>query len=94
LGVTPSHFDDGGVERDRLTCTLLPTIAAVSADGHRNLVAGTARVGWAAEDMTRDEEERFVVVDVCARVAADLGYRFAEHREGFGGNLEVKNVAA
>jgi hypothetical protein len=94
LGVAPRHFDDRGVEHDRFTCTILPAIAAVFANGHRNLVAGTARVGWAAEDMARDEEERVVVVGVCARVAADFGDRFAERREGFGGNFEAKNVAA
>jgi hypothetical protein len=94
LGIAARHFDNSGVECDRLACAILPATAALSADGHRNLVAGTARVGWAAEDMTRDEEERFIVVDVCARVAADFGDRFAEGREGFGANLEAKNVAA
>ena len=45
LRVTRCHFDDLGADLDELSSTLLPTTAAFSADGHRDLVIAPSRIG-------------------------------------------------
>jgi hypothetical protein len=93
LGVAFGHSDDGGFKLDRFPCAALPAAAAIFAHGHRNLVVGAAGVGWAAEYMTRDEKQRFVVLDVAACVVADLGNCFSKGRECFWSDFEAKDVS-
>jgi hypothetical protein len=92
LRVAPGHLHDFGSHLDLLASPLLPTASARFADQKRDLVTRPTLVGRTAENLSRHGEQRGVVVETCARVAAHLGQRFAEVGIRFGGDFESKDV--
>lgn len=92
LGVASGHI--GYLSRDfnQLAAALLPSSPAVFADAELDLVAGATFVELAAEQVTCHQQQRTVVIERAARVAAKLGHRVAERGQNFARHLEAQHV--
>jgi len=94
LGIAGRHLDDGGVDLELLAPPLLPASVACAADGDSDLIAGSAFISGATEDVTRHEQQGGVFVDWCIGLSAQSSYGLAEGCEGLGSHLRAQDVSA
>jgi hypothetical protein len=92
LRIAAGHLHDFRTHERESTVALLPTAVALFANGKRNLVGRAARFAGATECMSGHEKERRIVIHRAAKLAAKLGDRFSESREGLRQDLEPQDV--
>ncbi|HEX4334492.1 MAG TPA: hypothetical protein VH062_01190 [Polyangiaceae bacterium] len=93
LTVAPGHRDDLWADGYEFSVCVLITRAALRADREGDLVTRPAFVGRTAENVTRHQHERGVVIEPSA-AAPELAHGLPEERQRFGRNFEPKNVAS
>src|SRR6266511_1183017 len=63
LRIAARHVDERRTDFDRLAGALLPTAPAALAHGQRDLVAGSPGIDGPTQNMTREAQQSFVVVE-------------------------------
>jgi hypothetical protein len=71
---------------------LLAGFLAVETDRKRDLIAGPTLIAWASEHGSGHQEQRCVIVERRAGIAAQFGHGFAKCREDIAGDLEAQNM--
>jgi hypothetical protein len=92
LCIAVGHVRRVGSDFDELAFALLPAASTLVAGGDGVLIVCAPFVAWAAEHVTRHQEQRGVVVERVAGVAPELGHRLAEGRHRFGRELELEEL--
>jgi hypothetical protein len=81
LRIAARHFRNFRRDLQCLTETRLRSSCASFTNRQRNLVAGSPVVGGSAEHVPRHQQQRRVVIERSARIAAQLGLGFAKARQ-------------
>src|SRR5690349_8575557 len=94
LSIARYHLDHVWIDLQLLTAPVLKSSPAPLAKRHRDLVARTTFVGWAAEYLPRHHEERGLFVDRFTSVSPQLCDGFAKRRQCFRLHFECQALNA